>query len=227
MDIDKIFIVNLESRKDRKESMLNELKKQEVTNYEFFKAIRPTLEEVNEWNPNYCEYVRTSVPKENFNNYKIGCLGCLKSHIEIMKIALDRGYKTILILEDDILFINPLENIYSYAEQVVLSFNGNYNYGIIYLSGSHLGKTTKMCDNVIRVRGTHTTGSYIINEKAMRYIVDNIQSFPKEVDVFYVEHIQSTFNCYCFVPHITTQANGFSDIQQKVTNYNLGYNIYS
>jgi len=27
MDIDKIFIVNLESRKDRKESMLNELKK--------------------------------------------------------------------------------------------------------------------------------------------------------------------------------------------------------
>jgi len=223
MDIDKIFIVNLENRKDRKESMLNELNKQEITNYEFFKAIRPTLDEVNEWNPNYCEHVRNSIPKANFDNYRIGCLGCLKSHTEIMKIALDRGYKTILILEDDILFINPFEKIYSYADQVVLSLNGNYNYGIIYLSGSHLGKTTKMCENVIRVRGTHTTGSYIINEEAMRYIVDNITSFPKEVDVFYVEHIQSTFNCYCFVPHITTQADGFSDIQQKVTNYSLSY----
>lgn len=40
MNINKIFIINLESRPDRKEQILDEMKKQNISenNYEFFKA---------------------------------------------------------------------------------------------------------------------------------------------------------------------------------------------
>ena len=54
MNIDKIFIINLESRTDRKEEIINEMKKQNISEdkYEFFKAIRQTIYDVFEWNIN-------------------------------------------------------------------------------------------------------------------------------------------------------------------------------
>ena len=99
MKIDKIFIINLEYRTDRKEEIIKELKKHNIYNYEFFKAIRPGIQDIIEWNNNYCDHVKKSFQDPNkFLYYQIGCLGCLKSHVEICKLALERNYKNILIL---------------------------------------------------------------------------------------------------------------------------------
>ena len=38
MNIDKIFVINLEHRTDRKKQIVEELEKQNITNYEIFKA---------------------------------------------------------------------------------------------------------------------------------------------------------------------------------------------
>ena len=74
-ELDKIFIINLKHRTDRREHILSEMKKQNITNYEFFDAIRPTSEEVNEWDPKFCHYAIESVYPPKFDNYRIGCLG--------------------------------------------------------------------------------------------------------------------------------------------------------
>ena len=148
MIIDKIFIINLAHRTDRKEHMINEMKKQNISNYEFFDAIRPTLKEVNEWNSNYCNYVKKDVHPLKFDNYRIGCLGCLKSHIEVIKIALTRNYKNILILEDDTEFITDISKLYEYSEQI------DNNYDMLYLCGSHLGIKTNISNNIKKIIGT-------------------------------------------------------------------------
>ena len=95
-ELDRIFIINLKNRNDMREHMLQEMKMQAITNYEFFDAIRPTFEEVDAWDPQYCHHVKKSIRADKFVNYRRGCLGCLKSHLEVIKLALKRGYKKIL-----------------------------------------------------------------------------------------------------------------------------------
>ena len=67
----------------------------------------------------------------------------------------------------------------------------------------------------------YTTTGYIINRGAMDYLVDNINGYSKEIDVFYAEEIQPRFNCYCTIPHIIHQREGYSDIQNKNVKYKL------
>ena len=216
MKIDKIFIINLEYRTDRKEQMINELEKHNIINYEFFKAVRPGIQDIIEWNNNYCSHVKNSFPRsDKFLNYQIGCLGCLKSHVEVCKLALERNYKNILILEDDTEFIHNLDTLSKFSSQI------NDNYDMLYLCGSHNGTRERIAENIVKTKKTHTTGSYLITENAMKYLVENIKSYSKEIDVFYAEEIQSRFNCYCTLPHISKQRDGYSDIQQGNVSYNL------
>jgi GR25 family glycosyltransferase involved in LPS biosynthesis len=216
MKIDKIFIINLEYRTDRKEQMINELEKHNITNYEFFNAVRPGIQDIIEWNNNYCSHVKNSFPRsDKFLNYQIGCLGCLKSHVEVCKLALERNYKNILILEDDTEFIHNLDTLSKFSSQI------NDNYDMLYLCGSHNGPREKITENIVKTKKTHTTGSYLITENAMKYLLENIKSYSKEIDVFYAEEIQSRFNCYCTLPHISKQKDGYSDIQQGNVSYNL------
>ena len=216
MKIDKIFIINLEYRTDRKEQIINELQKHNIINYEFFKAIRPGIQDIIEWNNNYCNHVKNSFPRsDKFLNYQIGCLGCLKSHVEVCKLALERNYKNILILEDDTEFIHNLDTLSEFSSQI------NDNYDMLYLCGSHYGARERITENIVKTKKIHTTGSYLITENAMKYLFENIKSYSKEIDVFYAEEIQSRFNCYCTLPHISKQRDGYSDIQQGNVSYNL------
>ena len=216
MNIDKIFIINLEYRTDRKELMIKELKKHNISNYEFFKAVRPSIQDIKEWNNNYCLHVKKSFPDSNkFLNYIIGCLGCLKSHVEVCKLALERNYKNILILEDDTEFIHNLDILYKFSSQI------NDNYDMLYLCGSHNGPRERITENIVKIKGTNTTGSYLITQNAMKYLLENINSYSKEIDVFYAEEIQNKFNCFCTLPHISKQRDGYSDIQNSFVSYAL------
>jgi len=217
MIINKIFIINLKQRTDRKNQMIQEMKKQNITNYEFFDAVRPTLSDVNKWNPIFCSHVKKVVHPSKINNYKIGCLGCMKSHIEIMKIALNRNYENILILEDDTEFIDDFTNLFKYSNQI------NNDYDLLYLSGSHIKPITNLnnVNNIKKTNFTLTTGSYCIKKNIMNYILQNINGYNKEIDSFYVSQLQNKFKCYVVIPHITKQKDGYSDIQQNNVSYRL------
>ena len=55
----------------------------------------------------------------------------------------------------------------------------------------------------------------------MKCIVDKMANFPREVDVFYSTYIQKEYPCYCIMPHLTRQGDGYSDIVQKNVSYKL------
>lgn len=216
LKLDRIFIINLKHRIDRREHTLSEMKKQNITNYEFFDAIRPTTEEVNDWNPTYCHHVIKHVSSNKFDNYRMGCLGCLKSHLGVIKLALERGYKKILILEDDTEFIQPFSNFYKFC-------NPLKDFDMLYLSGSHMKpyKGLPEMKHIVKVTETNTTGSYCIGERAMRFFVTNIIGYSREVDTFYSQVMQPKFDCYCILPHMTKQLDGYSDIQGINVHYTL------
>jgi len=221
MNIDHTFVINLKHRKDRKKNMIKQLKKVDLQTYEFFDAIRPTTLDLEAWNPYFLNPIPDwfKLTGGNELKYKIGCLGCLLSHMEVIKLSIERNYERVLILEDDTEF--QLEtSLSSYLKDVTPRA-----FGLFYLAGNHRGSKIEKVDDVLKVEGTYTTGSYIIDKSVMSYIVQHIQGFTREIDVFYANVIQKKFPCYCVYPHITKQAEGYSDIVQKEVCYNLNISM--
>ena len=204
LSIDKVFIINLEHRTDRKTHMLNELKNQKIINYEFFKAIRPTEQELKEWNPKYC----SNIPPKN----RIGALGCLLSHYYIIKEALSRDYKRILILEDDTQFIKDFKYVFNYSKYLD-------DFHLFYLSCNNITEPIEINKDINRVTRGYTTGSYIITRKCMEFLIENIERYDKQIDVFYADLVQPNKQCYCLKNNITGQLSGYSDIEHANTNY--------
>jgi glycosyl transferase family 25 len=83
-NINRIFYINLEHRKDRKEQIEHELEIMSLNqNTERFEAI----------------------------NKKPGIVGCGYSHLAVLKLAKERNYENVLILEDDFHFLVTKEEL--------------------------------------------------------------------------------------------------------------------
>ena len=104
-NIDHIFYINLEKRLDRKIHIEKQL--------QYFNL-----------NPISERYEAICTPHS-------GIIGCSFSHLNVLKLARERGYKNVLILEDDFEFIvSKQEFEYAIAE----FFNSNISYDVLMIS---------------------------------------------------------------------------------------------
>lgn len=98
--VDKIYVINLDHKTQRRKYM-DELLTNHGFQYERFSA-------VNGWELDKIQLRRFylhCLPPANKRRYiSPGQIGCLLSHLSIIKQALDKGYETIWILEDDVIF---------------------------------------------------------------------------------------------------------------------------
>ena len=202
--IDKIFVINLDYRKDRLEQITSELSKVGITDFERFSAIKPTESMLNN---EYSYYMHNANIK-----YRIGALGCLLSHLEIIKIAKKNNYKKILIFEDDCQFTKGINILISALDQLE---EKNNKYKLLYLAGNHIKKCSAFSENVVKVNGTFTTHSYIVTSAAYDGIIEGLSRFNREVDNYYIRIYQPRNDCYCVFPSITTQMDGISDINNS------------
>jgi GR25 family glycosyltransferase involved in LPS biosynthesis len=195
---EKIYYINLERRKDRNQECIDELKKYNII-AERFDAVDANLLDRNNW------------------THSMGNLGCVNSHLNIIKKAKENKYKNILILEDDVVFdVDMEENFKKYYNQVP------ENWDILYLSGNHNqheGYTLEMVsENVGRCHLTYTTHSFVVRESMYDTIIDRLSNAKNPVDVEYTT-IQKICNSYTFYPGITTQRIGYSDIMCDEIDY--------
>jgi hypothetical protein len=140
-NIDKIFYINLDKRTDRRNEIEQELNKMELP-YERFSAI----------------------------HNESGIVGCGYSHLAVLKLARDKGYKNILIFEDDFTFLVSKMEVESYFEKL---FNNNVKFDVCFLSYN--------CRNFVdipdhsfikRVFESHTASGYIVNEHYYSKLID-------------------------------------------------------
>jgi len=197
---DKIYYINLERRKDRNQECIDELKKYNII-AERFNAINGE-----------------SIIKSNWV-HSLGAIGCLESHLQIIKNAKENKYNNILILEDDVIFDDNIEGIFeNYYKQL------DKNWDILYLSGNHNqheGNLLNMVsDNIIKCYLTYTTHSYAVKSSIYDIIIDKLSNAVNPVDVEYTK-IQKISNCYAFYPGISSQRVGYSDIINNDVNYKI------
>ena len=197
--IDKVFYINLDKRTDRKEEIEKELTEYNI-NFERFPAVEISY---------------------------FGCLGCSYSHHNAVALAKERGYKNILILEDDFTFvISPKE----FEKQMEIFFNSNIDYDVCLFSYNLHDFTECNCDFLHKVKYAQTTSGYLVNEKYYDTLINNYRdgleklgaswmSWIYAIDVYWKE-LQEKDNWYCFKDRIGIQKPGYSDIRNDHVEFN-------
>jgi GR25 family glycosyltransferase involved in LPS biosynthesis len=131
--IEHIFYINLDSRTDRNQEIISELDKYGLS-YERFSAI-PT-------------------PGQ-------GILGCTKSHTEVLKLAKSRGYKNVLILEDDFEFMLSKE---VFEKELTDFFESGIPFDVCMLSYSiQKSKPVENHANIGQILEAQNAAAYIVN----------------------------------------------------------------
>ena len=224
---DKIFVINLDHRTDRWNSIKKEFEEMGITNYERYSAVKPQFVQLpKEWYSRLVSPQRFVILGKNeqgqilarYNqDYICGSIGCKLSHYGIIKLAKERGYKNFLVFEDDVLFNITKDEVYKILQDAIKNLPTNWD--MLYLSGNHMRPLTQITENLHRVSGTLTTHAYAMNSSIYDFALENMLNSGIEIDNYYWENIQTRGNSYTVKPTIVRQGAGYSDVLNRVVDY--------
>jgi GR25 family glycosyltransferase involved in LPS biosynthesis len=205
-NIDKIFVINLDHRQDRLKEFLVEFKKMGYPEdkLERFSGI------LDKGNPP---------------------LGCLKSHLSILKIARDRGYKKIIIFEDDFEFI--LEDSLDLYNNLNDFFSRKLDFKVLMLSYNIMEPPKPIDDLVGITRNVQTASGYLVNMDYSHELIDYLEygreMLEKEGET--LKHLyandqiwkktQQDDKWYYFIDRVGKQRKSYSNIEGQIVNYEV------
>ena len=184
--VDKIYCINLKSRVDRKKNMIEHIKKYNIK-INFVDAIK----------------------------HRIGWIGCLRSHLKIIKEAQKKDYEKILIMEDDCRFNKkPIIDINKIPK----------DWKMLYL-GYNIQKILETdYDNIENKRWVKMSclamHCYIIHKSSYKEIIELIKDEKEPIDV-YIKKYHYNLKCYGIQPMLADQEVSYSDIEKCIIKYKL------
>ncbi len=209
---DKIFIINLDESTDRWENVVAELKKVDIQNYERVPGIR--LKSLDGIPPSH---YRNLVSQHSVHEYyKIGICGGNMAHIKCVKLAKERNYNNVLILEDD---IGIREDIHIIFEKVIEQLK-NINWDMLYFGVGNHSKSgiIPVTENLVRGRNLLACHAYALKKTLYDEIINNGLGYGAELDNYYRFCIQPRFNCLSTKPRLMWQKDGHSVVLQRHSN---------
>jgi len=203
--LENVYYINLDTRPDRKkdvEKQLNNLK----WSFKRFEACKPPDPE----NPHG------------------GRIGCTLSHLNILKLAKHNNLPYVVIVEDDIFFMNPTQ----FNSSLKTFLNSKIEYDVVLIAGNVIPPYKKVRDFAIKVYFCQTTTGYIVKNHYYDKLINNIETglqflikYPEQHVNFAIDKwwtkLQKVDNWYFIMPPSVVQAPSFSDIENKVVNYSM------
>ena len=169
------------------------------------------------------EMARIGLPYERFeavDNVKNG-IGCSLSHLAVLKLAKSRGYKNVLVFEDDFtLLVSPEE--FWHAMRVM-----NEPYDVL-LPAHFLQDFEPFSDTLVKVKKSTSTGAFIVNEsmydkliavweEAVANLIATGRHWEYACDQAWCK-LQPEAAWYAFVPKLGKQRPSWSDHSQAYYN---------
>jgi glycosyl transferase family 25 len=190
--IEKVVYINLEHRKDRKELVESELLKY---------------------------FPQDKIERFNAIKEARGEIGCTKSHIAVLEMAIRQNWKNVLIVEDDAIWSN-FDKGYPVYENLIKNPYDVITFGTAY---------TTYDKNTYKLLDGQTTTAYIVNNHYYKTLLQNFQEglghFLKirsgdryAIDQYW-KLLQKRDNWFCVVPSLLVQGPSYSDIQRGNMNY--------
>lgn len=184
----KSYVINLKRRNDRLEKINLPF------NYEIFEA---------------------TDGKIDFADYPIkqqGFMGCWDSHRRLFTHVKNNKLDMVLVLEDDIEvcddFNNKLSKVMSELPE---------DWDLLYLGGWNVGDVEKYSESLNWAKKVYTTHAFIVRDKFYDTILEGINLRKWKVDIL-ISDVLPLGNCFICEPTLAWQREGFSDIENKVTN---------
>ena len=191
------FYINLDSRPDRKQYMEEHLKTVGI-HAERFKAVKLTN----------------------------GALGCSMSHLKLLELAKSNNWDSILIMEDDIQFLNP--DIFT--KQLNHFLHVHKEFDVLLIAGNNVPPFTNIDETCVKVTRCQTTTGYLVKNHYFDTLIQNFREGIKnlmwtpEKHVLYAIdkywfRLQERDTWYLIIPLTVTQREDYSDIEKRITNY--------
>ncbi len=197
--IDKVLYINMDSRPDRRVQM------------------ERTLKEIG--------FPADKVERVPGVAHEIGGVGCTAAHINCLELAQQRGYKNILVLEDD---FQPDVSKRMFWEKLGKLFSENIKYDVVMLAYNHLKSEPHKCPMLRRAREVSTSSAYLLNCDFLPTLLDclksNIELFKKTRSYEYTidiawQTLQKSSEWLIFKRRLSTQREGYSNILRASIDY--------
>jgi GR25 family glycosyltransferase involved in LPS biosynthesis len=196
-DITNIYYINLERRPDRKVHIENQLKLLNWTGTRFSAIKHP-----------------------------FGALGCSLSHLALLKYARKNDLSHILIMEDDVTFLEPsvfLNGLNKFLESCK-------DFDVLLLAGNNMGDYKRINENCVKVTHCQTTTAYLVKSHYYDTLIDNyekginlLQLNPNKGAFYAIDQywgiLQRHDNWFLLTPLSVIQRADISDIEKRPTNY--------
>ena len=205
--IDKTYVINLNHRKDRFESIDKSLKKINLE-YELFPAC----------DGNKLEMYSNDIAKyfDKNNNLTPGQIGCALSHIKIWEKAIENNYKYTLVLEDDA--IVPID-FWKKINNLLNELPSNYNMillGCCSCEGEIINNKDFILKGSKNSNSNWCTTAYIINNNFCKKLINLIKNNKLKntsIDGYLNTNIYPNYDFYINNPPFIKQNKNFkSDI---------------
>jgi GR25 family glycosyltransferase involved in LPS biosynthesis len=196
-DIKHAFYINLASRPDRKQHVEEQLKIMGI-NATRFNAIKL---------PN-------------------GALGCSMSHLKCLETAKKNNWPHLLVIEDDIKFLDP-----ELFKCQLNNFFVNHNcWDVVLVGGNNVPPYETIDDTCVKVASCQTTTGYLVNGHYFDTLIENFRTGitkllaePNLHRVYAIDkywfNLQKIHNWFLIIPLTVTQREDYSDIEKRATNY--------
>lgn len=191
-----IFCINLDKRPDKWEDSLKEFQKIGLSGVTRFSGV--------DGNPD--NLVSKLLPGE---------VGCILSHLSIIKKAKENNLENILVFEDDVVFHQHFNEMF---ESTINSVPTDWD--MLYFCGNHQGGLRMIKPGIARVFYTFTTNAYAMKSTLYEYFINELSKLQYQVDVVYAQK-HKTISIYCFKPHLAWQRSGISDIHNVYCDYHF------
>lgn len=194
---DAVYVINLDHRADRLSNFVQGFRKIGLEKKEVESIVR--------------RWPATSVPHD-------GARGCILSHLAIVKEAKAKGYKKILVFEDDALPFSV--NKVDYLKTSIDVREEDWDvYYLGYNSHQKLNLTAPSSLLAEEIFSTHAIAySHTFFDRF-------IQSFERDeikiLDVWLRYQVQPNARCLASYPLLFTQSTGYSDIEKKEVSYDF------
>lgn len=167
------------------------------------------------WEFAQAEFEKHGIVVERVSAIEGGAYGLVETNKKILQDAIDKCYNSILILEDDVEFVEDLQTRFDEAYVHVPE-----HWDILYFGGNHVWGRPETVNEYVGI-AQRTLASHAIGyrQDAYQKMLDRLDnSIP--IDVTFSNSLLF-FNAFIFMPHLAWQKAGHSDIINSHVDYDF------
>lgn len=204
--VDKVYAINLKSSEDRRNNIYAQCHSI-GTHFELVEAVNGREENVdwvkNHWNSKY-------------DGWTQGAAGLVYTTIKIIKEAKKKKYKSIIILEDDIVFKH---NVYRIVKSLFRSLPEDWE--LFHLTHQNYIGVPDRYRNFFRLSGSWSCQAYAINENVYDEYLEWLELVDRPIDSITSGVIHPKGNSYSPLINLIETIPNYSTIRDMQINYGI------